>query len=79
MNKFFFIFLIIFFIKLSILHTNAENTYINSNNIIFNKNENTVELAENSKINIGDINILIDREIIDYNKNYVEVFGSLYL
>ena len=79
MNKFFFIFLIIFFIKLSILHTNAENTYINSNNIIFNKNENTVELAENSKINIGDINILIDRGIIDYNKNYIEVFGNFYI
>ena len=79
MNKFF-IFLIIFFIKLSILHTNAENTYINSNNIIFNKNENTVELAENSKINIGDINILIDRGIIDYNnKNYIEVFGNFYI
>ena len=31
------------------------------------------------KINIGPTNILIDRGIIDYNQNKVEVFGNFYL
>lgn len=79
MNKNLNLILILLFFLISILNTKAENTYINSKNIIFNKNENTVELAENSKINIDDINILIDRGIIDYNKNQIEVFGNFYI
>ena len=59
---------------------NAENdTYINTTNIIYNEEKNLVELAENSKINIGNTNILIDRGIIDYEKDKVEVFGNFYL
>ena len=41
--------------------------------------KNIVELAENTKINFNDINILIDRGIIDYNNNEFEVFGNFYL
>ena len=48
-------------------------------NIIYNEKENIVELAENSKINFQDTNILIDKGIIDYNKNEFEVFGNFYL
>ena len=41
--------------------------------------KNIVELAENTKINFNDINILIDRGIIDYINNEFEVFGNFYL
>ena len=41
--------------------------------------KNIVELAENSKINFKNTNILIDKGIIDYNKNEFEVFGNFYL
>ena len=56
-----------------------DDTYINSSNITYNENENIVELAENSKINYKNTNILIDKGIIDYNKNTFEVFGNFYL
>jgi len=56
-----------------------DDTYINSSNITYNENENIVELAENSKINYKNTNILIDKGIIDYNKNIFEVFGNFYL
>ena len=56
-----------------------DDTYINSSNIIYNEKENIVELADNSKINFKNTNILIDRGIIDYNKNNFEVFGNFYL
>ena len=63
-----------------IFYLNADDdTYINSNNIIYNEKENTVELAQNSKININNTNILIDRGIIDYNNDTLEVFGNFYL
>ena len=61
-----------------ILNAN-DDTYINSSNIIYNEKENIVELAENSKINYKNINILIDKGIIDYNQNKFEVFGNFYL
>ena len=56
-----------------------DNAYINSNNITYNEKENVIELAENSKINFKNTNILIDRGIIDYDKNEFEVFGNFYL
>jgi len=56
-----------------------DDTYINSSNITYNESENIVELAENSKINYKNTNILIDKGIIDYNKNTFEVFGNFYL
>lgn len=56
-----------------------DNTYINSNNIIYNEEDNIVELSENSKINYKNTNILIDRGIIDYNNNEFQVFGNFYL
>ena len=79
MNKFFIIFLIpIFFLK-QIVFLNADNTYINTTNIIYDEERNIVELAENSKINIDNTNILIDRGIIDYNNDLIEVYGNFYL
>jgi len=63
-----------------ILRLNAnDDTYINSSNITYNENENFIELAENSKINYKNTNILIDKGIIDYNTNTFEVFGNFYL
>ena len=81
MNKIFisiFIFIIILFGQIIKLFANND-TYINSSNITYNEKENIVELAENSKINFKNTNILIDKGIIDYNKNEFEVFGNFYL
>jgi hypothetical protein len=81
MNKIFisiFIFIFILFSQILKLVAN-DNTYINSSNISYNEKENTVELGENSKINFKNSNILIDKGIIDYDKNEFEVFGNFYL
>ena len=81
MNKIYisvFLFFIVLFIKVLKLNAN-DDTYINSSNITYNEKENIVELAENSKINFKNTNILIDKGIIDYNKNKFEVFGNFYL
>jgi len=80
MNKvlvFFLGFLICF--KQLILANTKNNTYINTSNIIYDEEKNIVELSDNSKINIENTNILVDRGIIDYNKDKVEVFGNFYL
>ena len=80
MNKIFSIFIFLIFLFNYVIKLNAnDDTYINSSNIIYNEKQNVVELAENSKINYKDTNILIDRGIIDYNKNEIEVFGNFYL
>ena len=80
MNKLLII-LFVFIISIrQIVVLNANNeTYINTTNIIYDEENNIIELAENSKINIGNTNILVDRGIIDYNKNEIEVFGNFYL
>ena len=58
MNKFLIVVLLIIFFFRQIIMLNAENdTYINTTNIIYNEEKNLVELAENSKINIGNTNI----------------------
>ena len=79
MNKFLVIFLVLIFSLKQILFLNANNTYINTTNIIYDEERNIVELAENSKININNTNILVDRGIIDYNNDLVEVYGNFYL
>ncbi len=80
MNKLFIILLILIIFFRQIILLNADNdTYINTTNIIFDEKKNIVELAENSKININDTNILVDRGIIDYQNDIVEVFGNFYL
>ena len=56
-----------------------DDTYINTSNIIYNEKEGIVELAEGSKINVNNTNILVDKGIIDYNKETIEVFGNFYL
>ena len=81
MNKIFislFIFIFILFSQILKLVAN-DDTYINSSNITYNEKENVVELAKNSKINFKNTNILIDKGIIDYEKNEFEVFGNFYL
>ena len=81
MNKrliIFFLFLIFSFNKIINLKAN-DDTYINSSNIIYNEKKNIVELADNSKINFKNTNILIDKGIIDYNQDKFEVFGNFYL
>ena len=81
MNKIFislFIFIFILFSQILKLVAN-DDTYINSSNITYNEKENIVELAENSKINFKNTNILIDKGIIDYDNNEFEVFGNFYL
>ena len=80
MNKIFIlIFIFVIFLLNQIVRLNADDTYITSSNIVYNEEENIVELAENSKINFNNTNILIDKGIIDYNKNKFEVFGNFYL
>jgi len=81
MNKLFLsIILLIIFLFNQVIKLNAnDDTYINSSNIIYNEKENIVELSENSKINFKNKNILIDKGIVDYNKNKFEVFGNFYL
>ena len=62
------------------ISANTNNdTYINTSNISYDEKNNIIELSKNSKINVDDTNILIDRGIIDYNKNQIEVFGNFYL
>ena len=71
---------VLIFLLYQAINLNADdNTYINSSNITYNEEKNIVELAENSKINFKNTNILIDKGIIDYNKNEFEVFGNFYL
>jgi lipopolysaccharide assembly outer membrane protein LptD (OstA) len=79
MNKIFILIFSIFILLFNqILRLSAnDDTYINSSNITYN--ENIVELAENSKINYKNTNILIDKGIIDYNTDTFEVFGNFYL
>ena len=62
-----------------ILANTKDNTYINSSNIIYDEKNDIVTLSKNSKININDTNILIDRGVIDYNSDLLEVFGNFYL
>ena len=80
MNKLIVIPLIIIFFLRQIIILNAnDDTYINTSNITYDEKNNIVELAENSKININDTNILVDRGIIDYNNDTIEIFGNFYL
>ena len=69
----------IFFVKGLILANPKKETYINTNNIIYNEEKNIVELSENTKINIDNTNIQIDKGLINYNTNEIEVFGNFYL
>ena len=81
MNKkiIFLSFVLVFLLYQAINLKADDNTYINSSNITYNEEKNIVELAENSKINFKNTNILIDKGVIDYNKNEFEVFGNFYL
>ena len=71
--------LFIFFIKGLILANTKKETYINTSNITYNEEENIVELSESTKINIENTNVQIDKGLINYNTNEIEVFGNFYL
>ena len=80
MNNFIICFLIIILMFRQIIYANSDNnTYINSSNIKYDEKNNIVEFSKNSKINIDNTNILIDRGIIDYNQDMFQVFGNFYL
>ena len=80
MNNLFIIFFIfLIFLRQIIIVNASDDTYINTTNIIYDEDKNIVQLAENSKININDTNILIDKGIIDYDNDLVEVYGNFYL
>ena len=81
MNKIFLLISIIaIFLFNQVIKLSAnDDTYINSSNITYNEKENIIEFSENSKINFKNTNILIDKGIIDYNKNKFEVFGNFYI
>ncbi len=79
MSRIFILFIVIILFLKQIILLSADDTYINTSNIIYDEENNIVELAENSKININDSNILVDRGIIDYDKNEVKIFGNFYL
>ena len=80
MNKFFILIItFIFFIRQILILYADSDTYINTSNITYNEETNVVEFAEGSKINVNDTNILVDRGIIDYDKNTIEIFGNFYL
>ena len=80
MNKFLILFLAFIFFLRQIMVLSANNdTYINTTNITYDEDKNIVELADDSKININDTNILVDKGIIDYDNDLVEVYGDFYL
>ena len=73
------ILVILFFKDTILLNADNDNTYINTTNIIYDEEKNIVELADNTKINIENTNILVDRGVIDYKNDRLEVFGNFYL
>jgi len=80
MNKFLVLFLVFIFFLRQIMVLSANNdTYINTTNITYDEDKNIVELADDSKINVNDTNILVDKGIIDYDNDLVEVYGDFYL
>ena len=80
MNKFIIISLVVIFFLRQIINLSADDdTYINTSNITYDEKNNIIEIAENSKINFNDTNILVDKGIIDYNNNILEIFGNFYL
>lgn len=80
MNKLLLLIVLSLFLLKGIMLANTKNdTYINTSNITYDEKNNIVILSENSKINSGTTNILIDQGIIDYNNDKVEIFGNFYL
>jgi len=80
MNKLIILIIASLFLLKDMIFANTENdTYINTNNITYDEKKNIVVLSENSKINIGTTNILIDQGIIDYNNDKIEILGNFYL
>ena len=80
MSRYIIVFLIIIIFFRQIVFLSANNdTYINTTNIVYDEDKEIIELSKNSKININNSNILVDRGIIDYKNDKIEVFGDFYL
>ena len=75
-----YIFLSIFFYNSLFAFNGIKNSsYINTNNITYNEEDDIIELGENSLININETNILTNKGIIDYKNDSIEIFGNLYI
>ena len=80
MSRYLTVFFIIIIFFRQIIYLSANNdTYINTTNIVYDEDKDVIELSKNSKININNTNILVDRGIIDYKNDKLEVFGDFYL
>ena len=80
MNKIFNIFLLLFLSLNIVFKLYGKNqTYLNTKNIIFNEENETVELKENTKINIEGNSISLDDGVLDYKNNTFEILGEFYL
>ena len=75
----YFIIFVVFYNGLLAFENIDNSSYINTKNIIYNNIDNTIELGEDSLINIKNTNILLNKGIIDYKNDKIEIFGNLYL
>jgi lipopolysaccharide assembly outer membrane protein LptD (OstA) len=74
------ILLIIFLIASQFLKLFAkEETYINTKNLTYDQNKNIVIFSEETKININDTNINLNKGYIDYKNDLVVIDGNFYL
>ena len=79
-NLFKVIIILIFFINNLFALSKIENSsYINTKNVTYNQIDNTIELGEDSLINISGTNILTDKGIVDYDNDQIEIFGNFYI
>lgn len=80
MNKIFNIILLLFLSLNIVFKLYGKNqTYLNTKNIIFNEENETIELKENTKINIEGNSISLDDGVLDYKNNTFEILGEFYL
>lgn len=56
-----------------------EETYINTKNLTYDQNKNIVIFSEETKININDTNINLNKGYIDYKNDLVVIDGNFYL
>jgi lipopolysaccharide export system protein LptA len=77
MNKIFNIILLLFLSLNIVFKLYGKNqTYLNTKNIIFNEENETIELKENTKINIEGNSISLDDGVLDYKNNTFEILGE---
>ena len=78
MNKIFLFFII--FISLNVIAKEIANeVYVNSNNISYDKKTNVINLGKNSLINYDSTSIKTDSGKIDINNKTIDIEGNFYL